>query len=1182
MEKRWTSAQTEAIYTKDADILVSAAAGSGKTAALVERIIESITDAKNPLDLDRLLVVTFTNAAAAEMRQRIGEALSKKLEKEPENKILERQLALLPRASITTIHSFCASVLRSNFHLLGLDPNFPIAETTENELLRLSALDESIEELYEDPVFAEDFLKLTEAYLNIKNPEPFYELINKIYHFVMSLPNPDAYLLQAAERFCVKEGEAFCDTVYAKSVHTSGIDTIKRILLAYNQMLTLCQEDEGGYELYTFLLQEKDMLSALLQAETYDAFYEKLNHISFETIPRAPKGVVSVHRETIKARRDAVKLVLKEIHKKLFLLSSDEQLDIMKKLHPQMRALSELVLRMKKRFDEKKHAKNILNYNDLEHGCYHMLVDDAGNKTELAEQMAEQFDEILIDEYQDTSALQEAIFSAIKKEGSLFLVGDIKQSIYRFRNTNPKLFLEKKERYEDRKGAPERKIILSQNFRSRPEVLSSINYIFERIMSLELGEITYNEEEMLYPGAQYPEHEAAINPYTELCMVELEDEAGENELTKVEAEAYLAARKIEELISGGYQIYDKGIYRTIEYRDICVLMRSVQNKADIFAKIFSACGIPTYSDSGSSFLESEEIQSFLSFLKVIDNPHQDIPLLAVLRSQLYAFSPDELAEIRLADKKSDLYSALLKRAETEDALGEKLKKFIENLLLYRTKSHQMDTAEFVWYLYMQTGFYEAQSTLSGGVLRRLNLRLLYIRAKGFEKTGLKGLYSFIRFIDEFGALGGDYDAARTIGEDQNVVRIMSIHKSKGLEFPVVFLAGMARSFNKMDLTSKVLIHPELGFGPQYVDTDLGIVYDNAARASVREKINIENLSEEMRILYVALTRAKEKLILLAADRLLQRYIKDAAMTGADKEINAIAASNASCYLEWVLIALYRHPNAGLLRETAEFETEIDTDTKSRFSIQMYSLSDILPLQNEDPEENIEISREEKKEDTDILSLLSFAYPYQEEAGLPAKISVSELKRKMMQEEFDGVELYPRPTFLKTAKSGLTAAEKGTLMHTVMEHLDYMRADTKEEVVEQMKELVASGRLTQEEMDAVDAQKVLNFSLSFIGQKIKTAKSVLRELPFAIFVDSEPIFHTKGKVMLQGIIDCVVFEDDGISIIDYKTDQGAGPEEIAEKYRVQLLSYKEACETIYDQKVKHCYLYLFHYDTFIEV
>lgn len=1181
MGREWTKNQQAAIDARGADVLVAAAAGSGKTAVLVERIIKRITEKENPISLDRLLVVTFTNAAAAEMRQRVGRALTEKLENEPHNAQLARQLALLPRAMITTIHAFCHKMLRANFQLLDLDPNFRLADVTEDQLLRSSALEEVIEEMYEDPIFAEDFLLLTESYMNLKNPEPFYELIHKIYDFALSLPHPEAWLTEAAERLRPQPGASFDEGPYAQPILAAGQDVVKTVLAKYDALLALTEYDDGGEALYTFLQNEQAEIAELLKETTYEGFRDALTALKLKTVPGKPKESEPKNREAVLKKRTAIKdTELKTLRQTLFLLDGSEQNDILERLYPLMHCLSEVVLRLMRRFDEKKRSKNLLNFNDLEHGCYRLLTQENGTPTELAKAERERFDEILIDEYQDTSPLQEAIFMAIHKPKSLFMVGDIKQSIYRFRNTDPLLFKEKKDTYGTAADSPQRKILLSQNFRSRADVLDSINYIFTRVMSEKTGELTYNEEEMLYPNPSYPT--ALENPFpqgSELWLTELateDEEDGENR-ESAEAEAELAAQRITELMQSGYHVQAADGERPLAYRDICILLRSTKTNAPVFAKALADYGIPCYSAAGDSFLESREIVVMLSFLKIIDNPHQDIPLLAVLRSQLYALTPDELAEIRLADRKSDYFTALKKRAEAADALGERLQGFLDNLAHYREKSRQLSIAELVWYVCMQTGFYEAQATLRGGVQRRMNLRLLYTRAAAFEATGLKGLYSFIRFIDEYQSIGGDYDAARTIGEEQNVVRIMSIHKSKGLEFPVVFLCGLGRKFNVTDLQKKVLMHSRMGYGPKFVDTDLKLVYNNAAFESVKRAAKLEMLSEEMRILYVAMTRAREKLIMLAACKDMKQQIEKSALGASGKTVSEALTSRAERYSDWILAALLPHPDAAILRQIGEVDVPQDATAFGRFSIHYTHADDLYP----------ELAAEAE---TTAVScpvpqrplLLDYTYPFESEGTLPAKVTVTEIKRRRQEPETDSIYLYPRPAFLREGSGKLTAAEAGTALHTVLEGLDYHRCDNIQNLQAQIDAAVQSGRLTEKESETISAQKLLRFMQSPIGKRLQYAETVRREVSFSLLTSAQELLMQPGQVLMQGMIDCVLFEKEGISILDYKTDRGKPPEELAERYRVQLDCYAKAAETLFAQKVMHKYLYLFAYDMLLEV
>lgn len=1192
MANRWTDEQLAAIQTRGANLLVSAAAGSGKTAVLVERIIEKITDEAHPVDIDRLLVVTFTNAAAAEMRERITAAIAAKLEENPSSESLARQMTLAAKASITTIHSFCLDTLRTNFSAAGIDPNFRIADSTENELLRLEALDEVMDEMFEDEELGEAFTCLLENYSSVKSRAGFDELIQTIYHFVMSLPDPEGWLTKAAERFSCGEGQ-FASSELANMIVEMAKDRVREIMARYDDLLEKARLDDGGDGVFLLLASERECLSHLLNIDRYDEACEWAASMTFARFPAAPKNSEPVYRESIKnTRAKAKEDFQKKVSGGLLMLSAQEQERVMRVFFPQMRCLSEVVRRLIARFDEKKAEKNLLNFNDLEHGCYRLLTDGEGGPTELARTIGGRFEEILIDEYQDTSRLQEAIFSAIKKENNLFMVGDIKQSIYRFRNTDPSLFREKKERFSAEEGARDRKIVLSKNFRSRSEILAGINTVFKRLMSASAGEIEYNEEEELYPGSEYPECPHPLTADLQLHVIDGTQEAeqsGEDTedaapAGQIEREARLAAEQIGELLSGGYQVLTKGGYRTITYRDICILLRKTKDWAEIFLQTLSEYGIPCYCETGGGFLQSAEVETMLSLLKIIDNPYQDLPLLSVMRSQMFVFTTNDLAQIRIADKKGSFYDAVTAKAEDGSELGSRAAGFVSCLLKFREMAQYLPLDELIWTLYRETGFYDAQSTLQGGLLRQSNLRLLAMRAKEYEKTSFRGLYSFVRFIDNYRAAGGDYDAARSIGEEQDVVRIMSIHKSKGLEFPVVLLCGVGKQMNRQDLVKNVLIHPTLGYGPKFIDPDLRITYPTAVRTAVKEHLEREMLSEEMRILYVALTRAREKLIVIGscADVGKRTYTLGAAARGKDR-LPPYCVLAARSYLDWFFLALFNHPSCGPLRDSVDYPVRLSSDT-SPWAVVLHS--DVTEERGRTEEKTDKIVRGEEGAPSELFRLMDFAYPYLQDETLPVKITVTELKNKRLREEDDGgVYLYPRPKFLQQGRSGkLSAAARGTAFHTVMQRLDFSEV-SQEGIIGQIAHLVQSGFLTPEEADCVDVGKIRRFFASETGSLLLSAERVEREVMFGISIpagEAEPDYHGDAQIMLQGVIDCVVIHQGKITILDYKTEHVASADAVREKYRIQLDYYARAAEKIYGLEVTRRILYLFETGNTLEM
>lgn len=1190
MANRWTDEQLAAIYTRGSNLLVSAAAGSGKTAVLVERIIEKITDEKNPVDIDRLLVVTFTNAAAAEMRERITAAIASKLEKNPSSESLARQMTLAAKANITTIHSFCLNALRTNFNLAEIDPNFRLADETESNLLWLDALDEVVDEMYEDDKYAEPFYLLLENYSSVKNRDGFDELVSQIYKFVMSLPNPKKWLYDSAEKFNCVEGK-FNESGMAKSILDIAQDKMREIITRYDDLIKKAQSDDGGDNLFLFLAQEQECFKHLLDINSYNEAQKWAESVQFARFPTQPKGTEPIYREYIKnARQKAKDDFTKNILNGFLLLTGEEQEKVLKVQYPQMSCLSELVARLMDRFDEKKAEKNILNFNDLEHGCYRLLTDDRGNPTPLARTLSESFEEILIDEYQDTNRLQEAIFAAIKKENNLFMVGDIKQSIYRFRNTDPTLFCEKRDSFSSDGNDKGQKIILSKNFRSRGKILSGINDIFEKLMSHEVGEVDYNEEEKLYEGAEYPETPHPIPVDLQLHIIEPDSNGEETALDdeeppaeEIELEARLAAKQISELISGGYQVLTKSGYRTITYKDICILLRKTKDWANIFRITLSEYGIPCYSETGGGFLESAEVEIMMSLLQIIDNPYQDVPLLSVLRSQMFNFTTNDLAQIRIADKKGSFYDALLAKAQDESDVAAEVCAFLEKLSSFRKQSKYMPLDELIWTLYSQTGFYDAQGAQPNGVIRQSNLRLLAMRAQEYEKTGFRGLYSFIRFIDKYRSAGGDYDVARSIGEEQDVVRIMSIHKSKGLEFPIVMLCGAGKKMNRRDLSKNVLIHSELGYGPKFVDSDLRITYPTAVRSIVRERIERETLSEEMRILYVALTRAREKLIVIGSikDIHARAYALGTAIDDKGKILPSSVLS-ATTYLDWFILALLVHPKCSELRDSVDYHIKL-SESDSPWSVIIHQGSAAT-----EPEESSKAQKEESKTYNveNLIRLIRYRYPYMQDETLPTKVTVTELKNKRLREESaDSVYLYPRPKFLQPSGSKrLTGAARGTAFHTVMQRLDFAKG-SEEEIKGQIVDMVKRNYLAQEEADCVDVQKINRFLKSNIGMTVISAEKVEREVMFGINIpakEAEPDYIGDEKIMLQGVIDCVIINDGKITILDYKTEHVTSKEEIAEKYRIQLEYYARAAELVYNMPVEKCYLYLFETEEIVEI
>ena len=1180
MADRWTNEQKEAILSRGQNLLLSAAAGSGKTAVLVGRIIARLTDESAPIMADRLLVVTFTNAAAAEMRERLISSLTDISEKNPENTFYKNQLLLIKKAQITTIDSFCIDLLRKNFTSASLSPDFKIADPTENDVMRDEVLDEILTEMYEDDEYAGDFFGLLEAYANAKaNDKTFRELINSLFLFVTSLPDPDRWLCSACDEFKLEDG--FYKTKWCDVIISEVKAELTRCIKEYDLMISLAEKDMF-YQYEEFLKMERAQFISALEEDGYDNLRSAVKSIVFKTRPRITKEIEPRYFETINEMRDKVKKKrVAKLCEKMLTLSGKEQEDAILGMYPLMRCLTEIVIRLKDRFLSKKLEMNMLDFNDCEHRCLKVLVDENNNPTETAEIVKNQYDEIYIDEYQDTSRLQEAIFSAIKKDNNLFMVGDIKQSIYRFRNTDPSLFSEKRDSFSKDEDAQNRKIILSKNFRSRKNILSSVNFLFERIMSYESGEIDYNEDEKLYFGDIFPEESInPINTDTELCLIDLSSvrETEEIEETeKTELEAFVAANKISELIESEVRIFANGEYRKIRYSDICIISRNVKNTAPSLLNVLSEQGIPCFSENTGGFLNTSEVTTALSILSAIDNPYQDLALISALRSVVFGFSADTLARIRCVDKKVSFYEAMKKCAETDTSEGKSSAYALSVIHSFIEKSKYLSVSELILDIYNSTGFFDAQQARKNGVIKRANLRLLYNRAKEYEKTGFKGLYSFIRFISDYNAAGKDFDAAKTAEAEQDAVRIMSIHKSKGLEFPVVILLGVEKKFNMMDLSASVLFHQKLGYGPKYVDIKRRVKYPFAPSAALEHVLRAEAKAEEMRILYVALTRAKEKLIIIGAENDLKRKVLSCTAGTCERRIPAGFISEKDSYSDWILSALINHPDCEILRGMCDTEQEICKD-ESKFNLEIIDDGEYFF------NEKSEVLEKEKTASSDldnIIDLVKYSYPYSDTV-IPSKVTVTELKaRQTLEDDDESFYLFSHEKSDGMSYGTLSGTKLGTAYHTVMQYIDLSGGlDTKEEIKNQITEIKNAGHLTDEEAGSVNPEKIMRFFDTDVGKTLLIARKVHREVMFATLEPAKKLFaetDSDKEIMLQGVVDCVCETDAGLVIIDFKTDKVFRPEDTVKKYKIQLDCYAMAAEKIFKKKVLRKILYLFDTD-----
>lgn len=1250
---KWTKEQQEVIDSRDCNLLVAAAAGSGKTAVLVERIIQIITNKEKPVDIDSLLVVTFTNAAAAEMRERIGDAIGKALEKNPEDSHLQNQLVLLNKASITTIHSFCLEVIKSNFHKIDLDPNFRIGDETECTILKLETIEEIFEEFYEKK--EDDFYKLVESYSEKRGDTNLQQMVLSIYSFVMSSPYPMKWLEDSVNDFNIDDNFDFSTSKWARII----LDTIKiQVNGIVNNFDKAIEMVEGIEELETFADKVKieyKMIKRLLDScdEGWEEAYRASVNLEFENYAKGVKRIPKGAEEYIKDAKDKAKKIRDDAKKSLESIQSstfNKNISALNKeiemLYPVVNSLSKILKRFIELYSERKREKGIIDFNDIEHFALDILIkkDENGDFLEdkngramgsdIALEYREKFYEIFIDEYQDSNFVQEVLLSTIAKikTPNRFMVGDVKQSIYRFRQAKPEIFLDKYATYGTQKGEKNRKIMLYKNFRSRKEVIDSCNYVFENIMSKNIGEIEYTEDEALNLGASFKENldeKVIVGGATEIHLMEKaqkteelkDEELPEEELDNIQLEARMVGKIIKNLMSpdeegNTYKVYDKKLddYRVVDFKDIVILLRATSAWAPVFADELINMGIPTYADTGMGYFDTIEIKTVMSFLRIIDNPMQDIPLLAVLKSPILpctSFTPEDFIDIRLENSNTNLYECIRLISESEDdekkEIREKCRSFLRELKEYKEKSLYMSTDEFLWHLYMKSGYYAYVGALPSGSQRQANLKILFERAKQFEETSFKGIFNFINFIDKIKKSNSDMGSAKTLGENANVVRIMSIHKSKGLEFPIVFCSAMSKNFNTMDFKKDMLYHYELGFGPQLVDIDRRISYPSIAKEALKYKMNLENLSEEMRILYVALTRAKEKLILTGAVKDIPGNLhKWGKNLDGDNPVSQYDVLKAKNYLDWIMPSVLKHKDFKEIRKAYDIDLLLQSNHDSKWSFDTWEKEDVIVEEREE-ETNIESLLKEMEEKSieanyseEISSKLNYDYPYEESVKVSASISVSEIKKMQSDQEEDySKPMYEekitlkRPLFIQEseAKNKISPQERGTIVHLVMEVLDLNKINTLDEIKAQIKDLIKREIISEKQSLIINPFKIYKFFKSNIGKRILSAHLIKREQSIYsqikmndIYLNNEDIQNNREtyeeeSLMLRGIIDLYFEEDDEIVIVDYKTDyiDEDNKQEVIDRYRKQLDLYADALSKLTGKKVKEKYLYLFNID-----
>lgn len=1180
----WTPQQQQAIEAQGSNLLVAASAGSGKTAVLVQRILHIIIHQK--VDIDRLLVVTFTQAAAAEMRERISTALMETIEKDGHDLHLRKQLLLLNHAQISTLHSFCNQIVRSYFHLIDLDPRYRIADQTEAGLIKMEVMEELMEAQYEqsDP----GFIELVEIFSSSRDDSPLRDLVLQIYDFMQSQPDPLLWLQEKTAMFTADKAQ-FEQSSWGSELHM----ILEQRLTAVEQLLEIAQAKclmPGGSQrqletLSLDLQQMKDLKTAYFQHDLSE-FYTFIKGFALSRLKPAEKdadpGLVAEVKELRQEARDILKSITEILPR-----HPEELIDELNQLHKVMLSLYQIVERFADLYHQHMMEKSLLDFNNLEHCALSIL-----RFPEAADDYRQRFAYIFVDEYQDSNPVQETLLNQIKRQDNMFMVGDVKQSIYRFRLSDPSLFIEKYHDFKVQDASIDRRINLDQNFRCSQPIIDAVNCIFEHIMSAQLGEVVYDEEVKLVHGTL----ERPLSPGdVELLIIDRDAQADPDEedileeADQIEIEARLVTERIKKLLT--QQIWDTRLNdcRPVNYRDIVILMRSTAKWVGVFQEIFLAENIPCYADVNSGYFDTVEVGIFLDLLRLVDNKRQDIPLTGVMRSPIFDFSVDDLITIRADSPKGTFYEAVKKYGDSNNnQLGQRLVAMIDQLNRWKKEARLLPMDTFLWQVLLETGFYHYVGAMPGGIQRQANLRILHDRARQFQNTSFKGLFQFLRYIEQIQASSGDMDMAKILGENDNVVRLMSIHKSKGLEFPIVIVAGMGRQFNLRDLTNPLLLHKDLGLGPRFVNLQLRASMDTIARNVVKQRIRSENLSEEMRILYVACTRPKNKLILVGSVRRIDTAVKRWARPMAHHQL-----AQARCFLDWVVPVIMRHSQGSQLRDrmTTAWEEPIIQDTCC-WQVQIlsrFSLGEKLKRKRQraeitgqlwKAEQEMPVSDEQEK----IFAILNWNYPFKESETLPSKLFVTQIrenyKADRQQIAIQVPEVITQPQFIDPAPR-LNALQRGTAMHKVMQHLGQINMDGSLTSLSALLESLVNREILSElEAETVDLEAIQVFVNSPLGQRIKSAARVYREAPFNLICPANEVISGENisdeTLLVQGVIDLYFEENDGFILVDYKSDRITeyNLEKRVEHYQNQVYWYRRALEQIHGKPVRGMYLYFF--------
>ena len=1265
MGVKWTPEQESAIMSpKDSNLgaqtlLVAAAAGSGKTAVLVERIITRLKDMENPLSVQELMVVTFTKAAAAEMSARIGVALAKAMESTDDKALqarLERQLNLLPSAHISTLHSFCQWVIRSYFYKLDIPPTARIGNEAEMALLKQEVLENLLKEAYEHNTYG--IFDLSDFFSDDKSDAGLQDKVLSLYEFAMSQSNPDGWMRHAVEPYKAAQEQDLRDTLWGRAMWDDQQAEIDRNADRIEQMEPLLESPIGPKKWDKVYQEQLAALAQLKGAQTWSDMVDVCRNLdtftkaSFTSLGKAlEKGEVDgALADEFKSLGSQNKDSLKGMKNGLFHIDESVLQQQFKDQYPLIHNLVELTIAFHKAYDEAKKEQGIMDFSDLEHLCLALLVEpgteDDPKPSEVALELQDTFKEIMVDEYQDTNGVQETIINLISRVDNRFYVGDVKQAIYSFRMADSSLFMNKYNTYGLMNDAVERRIDLAKNFRSHENILTTTNFIFYQIMTQEAAELDYGEKESLIPGRIVENAPSDwVGGAVELHLLDTSDtnrsdetdgdsETAGDEPENNERELDFIIQKIKELHASKKQVQNAdGSFRQIQWRDFAVLRRSLAGWGTRAVAAMRQAGIPAVVNERDGYFEAQEIQLLLSLLQIIDNPEQDLPMAAVLHSGLVGLDANELGALRLT-RDGSLWSVMPLYAE--QAQDERLLQFIVHIERWRTLSRRHGVADLLWDIYETLDYVNYVGAMPNGLVRRANVMALYERAKGFESSGFRGLFRFLRFVESLRDSNQDMAVANVVTEADDVVRLMTIHKSKGLEFPVVFLSGVQKKFNTMDFNSPLLVDKNGGIGLKGYYPDIRVSYPSMPWLYCKSIKSDAMKAEEQRILYVALTRARDKLFLtgyinkeIKKEKGVGAHIKHAALTqtqalGAD----LIKAGNS--YLHWLLIAFARHLDGGApLRNVIELEGEtnfdlLDRQCQVKVEIHDGSLYGDLDYKADVDETTINTVRVLGKVNDvelpeEIVQRFAFTYPNLVAAKTTAKISVSELKRRFAERDAETVSATDvsmqqkpviscnitedttgenaildtsipaineteladsvfgrKPMAIADAEEIVTGAQWGTLMHEAMQWLP-VKKYTQTSMTAMLDSLQAEGKFSDEERSLLSDRSLYGFFNSDLGQRLIASKRVERELPFSMLFDGNRVYpdvENGERLFLQGIIDTVFVEDDQWVLVDYKTDRVKSGDELIRRYKIQMDLYKEALERLTNMPVKASYIYSF--------